>query len=177
MDVDLSHLSGHILILGVPASQDGLLSLLAALRSQRLLQWRPVVIIDSAAPRGGGSWEAVAQFSDVYFIQVRAWARQQKLMVLTGPVSHPNPAPADSCNFSLCRGSCMSKGIWYGSLSGARIAHSACCDCVQSAGGLNDALLRASAEHAAQAILMSPLVSHDYDNEDQRLASRVMTGT
>lgn len=84
MNVDLSHLSGHILILGVPASQDGLLSLLAALRSKRLLQWRPVVIIDSAEPRGGGSWEAVAQFSDVYFIQVRAWARQQKLMVLTG---------------------------------------------------------------------------------------------
>lgn len=74
MNVDLSHLSGHILILGVPASQDGLLSLLAALRSKRLLQWRPVVIIDSAEPRGGGSWEAVAQFSDVYFIQVRAWA-------------------------------------------------------------------------------------------------------
>lgn len=46
----------------------------------------------------------------------------------------------------------------------------------QSAGGLNDALLRASAEHAAQAILMSPLISHDYENEDHRLASRVMTG-
>lgn len=70
MEVDLSELSGHILVLGVPASQDGLLSLLAVLRSKRLLQWRPVVIVDSNMPVGGGSWEAVAQFSDVYFIQV-----------------------------------------------------------------------------------------------------------
>jgi hypothetical protein len=60
---------------------------------------------------------------------------------------------------------------------GATGSYLVLCYCVQSAGGLNDALLRASAEHAAQAILMSPLVSHDYDNEDQRLASRVMTGT
>lgn len=70
-DVDLSTLSGHILLLGVPASTDGLLVLLAVLRSKRLLQWRPVVIIDSNAPSGGGSWEAVAQFKDVYFVQVR----------------------------------------------------------------------------------------------------------
>jgi hypothetical protein len=69
-EVDLSRLSGHILLLGVPASTDGLLALLAVLRSKRLLQWRPVVIIDSNAPSGGGSWEAVAQFKDVYFVQV-----------------------------------------------------------------------------------------------------------
>jgi hypothetical protein len=70
MSVDLSELSGHILVLGLPASQDGLLSLLAVLRSKRLLQWRPVVIIDNSEPSGGGSWEAVAQFCDVYFIKV-----------------------------------------------------------------------------------------------------------
>lgn len=73
MDTDLSQLSGHVLVLGVPASQDGLLSLLAVLRSKRLLQWRLVVIVDANQP-GGGSWEAVAQFSDVYFINVRAAA-------------------------------------------------------------------------------------------------------
>lgn len=49
--------------------------------------------------------------------------------------------------------------------------------CLQAGAGLNDALLRASAERAAQAILMTPLVSHDYDDEDHRLASKVMTGT
>jgi hypothetical protein len=48
--------------------------------------------------------------------------------------------------------------------------------CLQAGAGLNDALLRASAERAAQAILMTPLVSHDYDDEDHRLASKVMTG-
>jgi hypothetical protein len=47
---------------------------------------------------------------------------------------------------------------------------------LQAGAGLNDALLRASAERAAQAILMTPLVSHDYDDEDHRLASKVMTG-
>jgi hypothetical protein len=69
MTTDLSQLSDHILVLGVPASQDGLLSLLAVLRSKCLLQWRPIVIVDANTP-GGGSWEAVAQFSDVHFINV-----------------------------------------------------------------------------------------------------------
>ena len=69
--VDCIDLSGHILILGVPASQESLITLLAALRSKQLQAWRPVVIIDSQQPQLGGAWEAVAQFSDVYFIQVR----------------------------------------------------------------------------------------------------------
>jgi len=43
--------------------------------------------------------------------------------------------------------------------------------------GLNDALLRASADRAAQAILMTPLTTHDQEDEDHRLASKVMTGT
>jgi hypothetical protein len=47
----------------------------------------------------------------------------------------------------------------------------------QATDGLNDALLRASAERASQAILMTPLITHDCDNEDQRLAAKVMIGT
>lgn len=47
---------------------------------------------------------------------------------------------------------------------------------MQAGNGLNDALLRASADRAAQAILMTPLVSHEYEDEDHRLASKVMTG-
>lgn len=46
----------------------------------------------------------------------------------------------------------------------------------QATDGLNDALLRASAERASQAILMTPLITHDFENEDQRLASKVMIG-
>ena len=42
--------------------------------------------------------------------------------------------------------------------------------------GLNDALLRASAERAAQAILMTPLTAYDHEAEDRRLAFKVMTG-
>jgi hypothetical protein len=47
---------------------------------------------------------------------------------------------------------------------------------VQATDGLNDALLRASAERASQAILMTPLITHDFENEDQRLASKVVIG-
>jgi hypothetical protein len=64
-------MSGHILVLGVPASQESLITLLAAVRSKLLQACRPVVIIDKTTPCKGGSWEAVAQFSDVHFVQVR----------------------------------------------------------------------------------------------------------
>lgn len=67
-------LSGHILVLGVPASQESLITLLAAGRSKQLQAWRPMVILDRTPPCQdsgfSGSWEAVAQFADVYFIQV-----------------------------------------------------------------------------------------------------------
>jgi hypothetical protein len=42
--------------------------------------------------------------------------------------------------------------------------------------GLNDALLRANAEAAAQTILLSPLASHEEETEDAKLAGKVMTG-
>jgi hypothetical protein len=54
----------------VPASQESLITLLATVRSKQLQACRPVVIIDKIAPCKGGSWEAVAQFSDVHFVQV-----------------------------------------------------------------------------------------------------------
>jgi hypothetical protein len=47
---------------------------------------------------------------------------------------------------------------------------------MQMSQGLSDALLRASAEHAAQAILMTPLTALEDEQEDQRLESKVMTG-
>lgn len=71
MVVERVDLSSHILVLGIPASQESLIALLAAVRSKQLQAWRPVVIVDSDTPCKGGSWEAVAQFSDVYFVQVR----------------------------------------------------------------------------------------------------------
>jgi hypothetical protein len=46
----------------------------------------------------------------------------------------------------------------------------------QMVDGLNDALLRASAEGAAQAILLSPLATHEEETEDAKLAGKVMTG-
>lgn len=42
--------------------------------------------------------------------------------------------------------------------------------------GLSDALARANAEYAAQAILLSPLSANDEETEDEKLTSRVMTG-
>jgi len=71
MVVDSVDLDGHILVMGLPSSQDSLLSLLASLRSKRLLDWRPVVIVHNTLPTRSGTWQAVAQFSDVYFIEVR----------------------------------------------------------------------------------------------------------
>lgn len=68
--VEQFDLSGHILVLGVPASQENLITLLAAVRSKQLQACRPVVIVDQTPPCKGGSWEAVAQFSDVNFVQV-----------------------------------------------------------------------------------------------------------
>lgn len=73
--MDEVELSGHIIILGVPASHDGLLSLLAALRSRQLTHWRPIVIVHNKLPTGGGTWDAIAQFSDVYFIEVRVYMK------------------------------------------------------------------------------------------------------
>lgn len=64
-------LSAHILLLGSPNSQESLISLLAALRSKQLQSYRPIVIIDSERPCCGGTWETVAKFRDVYFIEVR----------------------------------------------------------------------------------------------------------
>jgi hypothetical protein len=69
--VECLELSGHILIVGSPNSQESLVSLLAALRSKQLQSYRPIVIIDSERPCCGGTWETVAKFSDVYFIEVR----------------------------------------------------------------------------------------------------------
>jgi hypothetical protein len=68
--VDRIHLRGHILILGLPQGQEGLIALLAALRSRQLQAWRPVVIVDQQGPGQGSSWEVVAQFRDVYCIKV-----------------------------------------------------------------------------------------------------------
>jgi hypothetical protein len=70
MVVDEVDLRGHTLIMGMPASLDGLLGLLAPLRSKRLVTWRPIVIIDKLPPRTGGTWDAVAQLADLYFIEV-----------------------------------------------------------------------------------------------------------
>jgi hypothetical protein len=47
---------------------------------------------------------------------------------------------------------------------------------LQMVDGLNDALLRANAEAAAQAILLSPLSAHEEETEDAKLAGKVMTG-
>jgi hypothetical protein len=69
------HVSGHILLMGLPGSMDDLLALMAPLRSKRLVTWRPVVIVDKAVPVGSGTWDAVAQFSDVYFVEVGWCAR------------------------------------------------------------------------------------------------------
>lgn len=63
-------LSGHVLVLGVPRSQEGLLALLAPLRSRRLTRLRPIVIIDAQAPGRGGCWDTLATFKSTYFIQV-----------------------------------------------------------------------------------------------------------
>lgn len=71
--MDQVALEGHLLIMGVPPSLDGLLALLAPLRSRRLVTWRPVVIVDSKLPSCGSTWDAVAQFVDVYFIEVHSW--------------------------------------------------------------------------------------------------------
>jgi len=68
--VEQAAVSGHILVLGVPASPDSLLALLAPLRSRCLRQWRPIVIVDEQMPVAGSGWDAIAEFRDVYFIEV-----------------------------------------------------------------------------------------------------------
>lgn len=68
--VERAAVSEHILVLGVPASPDSLLALLAPLRTRRLRQWRPIVIVDQQRPVGGSGWDAIAQFREVYFIEV-----------------------------------------------------------------------------------------------------------
>jgi hypothetical protein len=47
--------------------------------------------------------------------------------------------------------------------------------CAQVTNGLSDALLRASAERAEQAVLMAPLTLQD-ESADDRLSEKVMTG-
>lgn len=68
--VDCVDLSGHILVLGLPASHESIITLLTALRSKQLLHIQPVVIVSKQLPCGGGSWDVVAQFESVSFIEV-----------------------------------------------------------------------------------------------------------
>jgi hypothetical protein len=63
-------MAGHVLIVGLPRSQESLLALLCPLRSRRLSAWRPVVLLDSSPPGSGGCWDAVAALAHVYYIQV-----------------------------------------------------------------------------------------------------------
>lgn len=42
--------------------------------------------------------------------------------------------------------------------------------------GLNEALLNANAESASHAMLLSPLSAHEDEAEDNKLASKVLTG-
>lgn len=191
--------SAHTLVLGLPASADGLLTLLAALRSKRLLHWRPVVIVDSKPPGGGGTWEAVAQFRDVYFIEVGLkvirvqrkvegrercdrTARKQtvngKSTSLLCAREDKQKLPADGLGGTQAAVAKAALACLFGADDGANswcvFAWLWCV--VQVRDGLNDALLRASAERAAQAILMTPLTMQQQDGEDHRLASKVMTG-
>eukprot|EP00775_Hariotina_reticulata_P006540 gene6540-6766_t len=106
-------LAGHTLVLGRPQSQEGLLALLAPMRGKRMASWRPIVIIDQSEPGTGGCWDILAQFRDLYYVQITE--------------------------------------------------------------SINDALLRASADRAAQAILVSPLTVAHGDSEESKLASQVMT--
>lgn len=46
----------------------------------------------------------------------------------------------------------------------------------QMGDSISDGLLHASAETAAQAVLMTQLTALDEEHEDMRLASKVMTG-
>lgn len=61
----------------------------------------------------------------------------------------------------------------------ALLPWSCCCLChvaQQMCEGLNEALLNANAESASHAVLLSPLSAHEDEVEDNKLASKVLTG-
>jgi hypothetical protein len=68
------------------------------------------------------------------------------------------PEPTSSCGFGR-----------------RHVLTAVCCVLVQITNGLGDALLRASAERAVQAVMMAPLTLQDEAADDQ-LTDKVLTG-
>lgn len=126
----------------------------------------------------------LVQFRHTYFIQVRLLTVSVQLV---GPSSRPgNTLGLHRCcrNVTLYWGhhySAAGDVVMFGGHICLFLDHPAgCCllgaVLLQMVDGLSDALLRANAEYAAQAILLSPLSANEEETEDEKLASRVMTG-
>jgi voltage-gated potassium channel Kch len=68
MVLDRVPFSGHVLIVGTPASLGSLLNLIAPLRSRVLTRPRPIVVLSHERPRPDTLWADIARFQDVYVI-------------------------------------------------------------------------------------------------------------